>query len=156
MVSSKKLEEPDKGQQRLSEEHTPVRAIVSHVTLETAVRVTPLLTQTKADRGGFCLLDRTKESFKERGRPLRRVMEREAEADQTRSSLWTSGVFLEVEEFNIRERRKKPLFLWQRWRCPVCPSQAFEDQSGCPPSRSLLTEQTDCSPGWQADRRTQL
>lgn len=87
MVSSKKLEEPDKGQQRLSEEHTPVRAIVSHVALETAVRVTPLLTQTEAGRGGFCLLDRTKESFKERGRPLRRVMEREAEADQTRKEL---------------------------------------------------------------------
>lgn len=86
MVSSKKLEEPDKGQQRLSEEHTPVRAIVSHVAPETAVRVTPLLTQTDAGRGGFCLLDRTKESFKERGRPLR-VMEREAEADQTRKEL---------------------------------------------------------------------
>lgn len=90
MVSSKKLEEPDKGQQRLSEGHTPVRATVSHVALETVVRLTPLLTQMDAGRGGFCLLDRTKESFKERGRraferPLRRVMEREAEADQTRS-----------------------------------------------------------------------
>lgn len=51
MVSSKKLEESDTGQQRLSEGHTPVRATVSHVALETVVRVTPLLTQTDAGRG---------------------------------------------------------------------------------------------------------
>lgn len=53
-------------------------------------------------------------------------------------SFWKQG-----EELNIREYRKKPPLLGQRWRSPVCPAQVFEDQRGCPPSHSL-TERSDC------------
>lgn len=60
-----------------------MRALLSQVAPETAVRVTPLLTQTDGSRGGFCLLDRTKGSFKERGQCLRKASE-EGDGDRGR------------------------------------------------------------------------
>lgn len=117
---------------------------MSPVALETAVRVTPLSSHRRklAAVASACWTEPKKASKKEGrhalDRPLRRVMglrERQTRpgADSgPQGTFWKGG-----EELNIREHGEKPPLLWRRWRSPVRPSQAFEDQPGCPPSRSF-------------------